>query len=312
MLDGARIIKAVGVMLAEHEAQTESQLAAIRGETADAIAALPAPEPGEPGRDGTDRIMALPRWVKEGEACPVNELAWWKSGIWQSVRATSGSPADDPSGWACLVPGVHAIETKEDWTRRELVIGLRMSDGHLHECRSRMPATRLPPDYEQRGWGVLAGDTLLLEGGEFEMFAVKDGAQLDVADDWETYRYRGPRGQKVRGDPGPPGPPGPPGAGLIGLDIVTDPTGRGAALLPRYADKSVKAEPVVIDLMQRDPGEGRQVITCWAGPWNAGITYRRGDVVGLADGSGNRRLFLNTRAENAGKPGESSGWEAMT
>lgn len=307
-LDSQRIIKAVGVMLAEHEAQTETQLATIREETAQAIAALPAPEPGDPGRDGVDRIMALPRWVKEGEACPANEIAWWQSGIWQSVRATSGNPADDPSGWQCLVPGVHAIDTSEDWTRRELVIGLRMSDGHLHECRARMPATRLPPDFEARGWGVLAGDTLLMEGGETERLALVDGAQMDVAEHWEEYRYRGVRGQRGKqGDPGGPGKEGPPGPGVIGLDIVADPTGSAAALLPKYADKSVKAEPVVIDLIQRDPGEGRQVITCWAGPWNAGRTFQRGDVV-----SSNGRLFLNTRAENTGKPGEAGGWEAMT
>lgn len=307
-LDAQRIIKAVGALLAEHEAQTQSALQVIREDTAAAIAALPEPEPGAPGRDGVDRIAVLPRWVKAGEACPANELAWWQSGIWQAVRATSGSPADDPTGWQCLVPGVHAIETREDWARREVVIGLRMSDGTCHECRGRMPATRLPPNYEARGWGVLAGDTLLLEDGENEMIALRDGAQLDIAEHWEVYRYRGLRGQRGKqGDQGPPGKAGPPGPGIIGLEIVTDPTGGGAALLPRYADKSIEAQPVVIDLMHRDPGEGRQVISCWAGPWQARITYRRGDVVSHAG-----QLFLNVRAENSDKPNTSSGWEAMT
>lgn len=314
------ILEAVGLVLAERAADSDHALAELKrwceGEIAERIDALPAPLPGAPGRDGsdgrdgTDRVLALPRYVREGESCEANTIAWANAGIWQSVRVTSGGPADDPSGWRCLVPGVAAIETSEDWARRELVIGLRMSDGQLHECRGRMPATLLPPDYRARGWGVLAGDTVRpvpdQPGDEMELLALVDGADIDRPDHWRATRLRGFRGQKgPRGDPGERGPPGP---GLAGLDMVR--AGGRLALVPRFADPKVTADPIAVDLLTDDPEPGLAPIAGWAGPWNAARTYRRGEVVN-AQIAGHARLCLSMKSDNAARPDDASAWQVM-
>jgi hypothetical protein len=307
----AVILEAVGLVLAEQAADTERQLAQLRSDCAAALAeaidSLPEPEPGTPGQD---RILALPRYVREGESCEANAIAWNNGGLWQSVRVTSGSPADDPSGWKCLVPGVAAIETREDWATRELVIGLRMSDGTLHECRGRMPATQLPPDYLARGWGVLAGDTLRpppeKPGEEIELLALRDGAALGDPQAWREMRLRGFRGQK--GKPGDKGNPGPPGPGLAGLALGKA-NGR-LAIVPRFADPNIKAEPIAVDLLVDDPGPGLAPITGFAGGWNAARTYRRGEVV-AADVAGARRLLLSMKSDNNARPADADAWQVM-
>lgn len=302
----APILEAVGLVMRDEADRAEERFQLFRAEILERLAEVAAIEPA-PGRDGVDRILALPRYVKEGESCEANCIAWANAGIWQSVRATSGGPLDDPSGWKCLVPGVSQIETREDWTRRELVIGLRMSDGTLHECRGRMPATRLPADYLARGWGVLAGDTLRPEGEEVEFLALKDGAALGDAEAWAEYRLRGSRGQKgLRGDPGPRGTPGP---GLTGLALVDDPQ-RGLTIVPRFSDPAVKAEPIEVDLLAADPPPGLQPIVGFAGDWASMRTYRRGEVV-KAIVAGQPRLLLSIRSDNNAGPDDARAWQVM-
>lgn len=297
--------------LASADERTDGLLAELETRFAEALENLPEPEPGERGRDGLDRVLALPRYVREGETCEANVIAWAMAGLWQSVRVTSGGPADDPSGWRCLVPGVHAIETREDWTSRELVIGLRMSDGTLHECRGRMPATQLPPDYLARGWGVLAGDTLRpppeQPGDEIELLALKDGAALGNAEDWRETRLRGFRGQK--GKPGDKGERGPPGPGLAGLGLARE--GDRLALVPRYADPTIEAEPIAVDLLVDDPGPGLAPVTGYAGDWNAARTYPRGAMVSAIIG-GTPRLCLSIKPDNNDAPGKGRGWQVLT
>lgn len=345
--DALAIVAAVGEILADQSAQAEKRFAAMRADVetrvAVALEAIPQPEagppgapgepgprgepgepgaagepgprgePGEPGaagRDGIDRQLALPRYVKAGETCEANVIAWANAGLWQSVRVTSGGPADDPSGWRCLVPGVASIESRMDWEAREIVFGLRMSDGTLHECRGRMPATQLPQDYLERGWRVIAGDTLRpppdLPGDEIELLALVDGAALGVPEHWRETRLRGFRGQKgPRGDAGERGPPGP---GLTGLDIVQS-DGR-LAINPRFADPKVSAPPIPVDLLTADPPPGLAPITGFAGAWSAARTYRRGEVVN-ASVAGRDRLCLSLKSDNNARPDDGRAWQVM-
>lgn len=311
MNETATILEAVGQVLAEHQADVMRRLDAQREDFTRALAeridALPEPAPGEPGRDGVDRILALPRYVKEGESCEANAIAWCNAGIWQAVRATSGGPIDDPSGWKCLVPGVAAIETREDWAARELVFGLRMSDGQLHECRGRMPATLLPNDYLQRGWGVLAGDTLRpvpeQPGDEVELMALRDGAALGDPAHWHERRLRGFRGQK-----GPRGEAGPPGPGVTGLALAR--AGDRLAIVPRFADPAIKAEPIAVDLLTDDPAPGLAPIVGYAGPWNGARSYGRGVVVSGELG-GQARLLLSMRSDNTARLADAGAWQVM-
>lgn len=306
----APILEAVGLALVEYEGRAVERFDRFRADIlqqfADFVGQLPEPEPGRPG---VDRILTLPRYVKEGESCEANTVAWCNAGIWQSVRVTSGGPADDPSGWKCLVPGVAQIETAEDWKAREFIIGLRMSDGTLHQCRGRMPATRLPVDYMQRGWGVLAGDTLrppAEPGEEIELEALKDGACIGIPEHWQEIRLRGFRGQK--GKPGDQGLAGPPGPGLTGLDMV-EADGR-LAIMPRFADPQIKGAAIAVDLLVDDPQPGLAPIVGFAGAWHGARTYRRGEVVS-AQVDGAPRLLLSIRPDNDARPNDDRAWQVM-
>lgn len=313
------VLEAVGLVLADTEARlaeslqlhTATTLERLAGE----IAGLPDPEPGQPGtdgRDGLDRVLALPRYVREGESCAPNEIAWHKGGLWQSVRVTSGNPDDDPSGWKCLVPGLIAFETRQDWTRREVIFAARMSDGQVHECRGRMPATDLPADYVDRGWGVLAGDKWRPAGkdgaaGDIELEALQDGAALGVPEHWREVRLRGFRGQKgLKGDRGDKGEPGP---GLIGFDVTRGEDG-GVVIVPRYADPAVQSDPIAIALLTDDPAPGRQALVAFAGDWNAARSYRHGDAVRARIGTRDR-LVLSIRSDNNARPDDGAAWQVM-
>jgi len=316
--------------LAELEARMDAALVDLDGATAELvqlrfaemlekmaaeIAALPPAEPGAPGadgRDGVDRMAVLPRMVRSGESCSANEIAWHANGLWQSVRTTSGGPGDDPSGWKCLVPGISDFTMRPDWQAREFVFAARMSDGQLFECRGRMTAGPLPPDYLDKGWGVLAGDTLRPpagpdgSGGDVELMALRDGALLGNPADWQETRLRGFRGQKgLKGDAGERGAPGP---GLVGLDVVRGDA--GLVILPRFADPAIEAEPIALQLLTADPEPGRQLIATWSGAWLASRTYGRGDVVrGII--AGEPRLLLSVVPENNRPPHDDRAWQVM-
>lgn len=310
--------------LADLEARMDEALASVDGAAAEAIqlrfaeilervaseiAALPAPEPGEPGtdgRDGLDRVLALPRMIRSGEGCAANEIAWHENGLWQSVRVTSGNPADDPSGWKCLVPGISDFQVGADWEARQVIFAARMSDGQLYECRGRMAAGPLPPDFIDRGWGVLAGDTWRPEGSDVELMAKRDGALLGNVEDWQETRLRGFRGQK--GPKGDKGDKGAPGAGLVALDVVRGDA--GLVILPRFADPAIEADPIPVQLLIADPEPGRQLISTFAGEWHAGRTYGRGEVV-RADVDGQARLCLSIRSENNAPAHDGRAWQVM-
>lgn len=310
MSDGASILEAVGIILADMESRTGARLGVIANDcTAQieaAIAQLPEPQPGAPGRDGVDRIMAAPRFVRSGEACPANELACWQNGIWQSVRATGGDPGEDPFGWRCLVPGIHGRETRQDWQTRETVSVLQLSDNTFLETRTRMAPMVLPSDYLVRSIGVLAGDTRRNEAGDMEYMALVDGADEADSESWRETRLRGFRGQK--GPKGERGDRGPAGAGLVDFTLVDDPARGQLALVPRFSDPAIKGQPIMIERLLADPPAGRLAITCWAGRWNAAKSYTRGDVVG--DGQG--RMLISLKSDNAARLSDPGAWEAMT
>jgi hypothetical protein len=307
------LIAAIGKLLAEQAAETRAAInqvetaigAVVERQVAEAITQIPA---ARDGKDGTDRILVLPRTVRGDEPCEHNAIVHHRFGLWQAVRATSGDPDTDPAGWKCLVPGVAGIETAEDYGRREIVAAFRMSDGRAHECRWRMPATYLPPDYLQRGWGIIAGD--ILRDGDHDYVALVDNPDppgADPGEQWQKLQVigrRGRPGESLRGDPGPPGP------GLEGLSIVRDPASDRLAILPTYADKRIPAEPIAIDLMTEAPPRGRAAIVGFAGPFHTAKHYGRGDVVSAFQGEA-PGLWLSLRPDNHDPLANAASWQRM-
>jgi hypothetical protein len=309
MAHDAALIEAIGVMLAEQEQTLSRALAEIDAR----LAALPVPPPGQPGEnglDGVDRILAAPMTIAREQRCARNDIVHHAAGLWQAIRETSGDPDHDPAGWKCLVPGVSMIETGEDWPRREMVARFRMSDGVAHECRWRMPATYLPADWRQRGWGIIAGD--ILREGDSDFIALIDMPGDPLADatasNWQKMTVIGRRGRP--GEPGRKGDDGNPGPGLEALTIVRDPTDSHLAILPVYGDKRIAPKPITIDLLAEPAPPGRSVIIGYAGGWHSSKRYGRGDVVSGTSGD-QKGLWLSLAPENHAPLNNASAWERM-
>lgn len=315
--DEHALLRAVGTMLAESDAATAQAIEAVREEVAAQLAALPEPEPGPPGRngvdgrDGVDRVLALPATVGPDQRCPPGEIIHHARGIWQAVRPTSGDPSRDPLGWRCLVPGIAGIEFAENMATRQATCTIRTSDGEAHEVSWRLPAGYLPPDWQQRGWGILAGD--ILRDGDDDYVALIDfpGNPLgeSTAANWQKMQVVGRRGKT--GSAGQAGPQGEPGPGLRGLTIVRDPANAGLAILPDYDDPRVQAEPIAIDLMTEPAAQGRSAIVGFAGAYHAAKRFNRGDVVS-AIVEGLPSLWLSLKPDNREPLRENTGgWQRM-
>jgi hypothetical protein len=315
-LDHQRLMKAVGTLLAESDANTAKAIEEVRGEVTAQIAALPAPEPGPPGRDGgdgIDRVVCVPAAIGPAQRCPRNEIIHHGKGIWQAIRETAGDPDNDPAGWKCLVPGIAGIEFAEDLSQRRASCTIRTSDGQAHEVSWRLPAGYLPHDWQQRGWGIIAGD--ILRDGDHDYVALCDfpGNPLDprTADNWQKMQVVGRRGRTgepgAKGDPGAQGEPGP---GLTGLALVRDPAHAHLAILPRYADARVQAEPIELDLMTEPAAPGRAAIVGFAGPFHISKRYGRGDVVSAVM-HGGPTLWLSLKPDNSDPLTDSGSWQRM-
>jgi hypothetical protein len=305
--------KAIGELLAEHEADMLERLTAIRSEFGDLLAELPQPEPGEPGRkgrDGIDRVLAAPATVGPEQACEHNTIAHHRKGIWQAIRDTTGDPTTDPAGWKCLVPGVAAIETEQSLQARSITARFITSDGASHEVSWKMPATYLPHDWQQQGMGIIAGDILREGDNDFVALTDSPGNPLDekTAGNWSKVQVIGRRGRQ--GDKGNKGDEGPPGPGLAGMTLVRDPAGGSLAILPAYADKRVKPEPIAIDLMVEPVAQGRSAIVGFAGPFHAAKRYGRGDVVSARIGN-EPGLWLSLKPDNRTALGAAGAWQRM-
>lgn len=306
--DSEAIFAALALALVEQERDTENAIAGasaalseyFTGELDRRLAALPVPRDGAPGQAGLDKVLTLPRYLEPGEPFERNEIAWWNCGLWQAVRAGVGDPGHDPSGWRCLVPGVAAITSSEDWGKRELVFAFVMSGGERHETRARMLPGLLPADWQERGIGVIAGD--LIRDGDFERLALIDGPDWGNPEDWAIREIRGRRGR-----PGEPGPRGLPGPGLAGFTLARGAEG-GLAIVPASDDPAITLEPIAVDMLTEEPhGSGRRVLTAFAGRHARGKSYARGDVVSAPPGA----LWLSLKPDNRAPLAEGEAWERM-
>lgn len=305
------IFAALGQALADQERATDEAIASAVDQLAVRFLStldqrfkdLPTPKDGEPGQDGIDRVLVLPRYINgPDQRFERNEVAAFKGGIWQAVRAGQGDPDHDPSAWQCLVPGVAGIEAREDWAKRELIFGFRMSDGHLNETRARMLPGLLPADWEDQGIGIIAGD--IVRDGDFERTALKDGADPANAQDWSIREIRGRRGrpgETAKGEQGKPGP------GLTGLSLARDQVTGQLAILPAFADPDVQADPILVDILVNETGPARRAIVGFAGKFDRTKSYGRGDVV-AAPGPA---LFLSLKPDNRAALDREDSWERM-
>lgn len=255
MADDA-LIEALGIVMREHEtrlsAMIETRSAALADRLETRSAALEARidakilevKDGEPG---LNQVIIAPHFIGNDDVIEKNQTAYWEAGLWQAIRKTCGSPAKDPNSWKCLVPGIAAVEGRQDWQARETVTVVRMSDGAVHEIRARMLPGILPADFVKRGIRPIADD-LLFDG------VTQKRARIDDADpaepgDWEIRTLAGRRGKPgevKKGDKGEAG------AGIKAAFVEHD-HGRG---VPVMVLELTDGEHVAVDLPSIGGGAG--------------------------------------------------------
>ncbi|MFK3708181.1 phage gp6-like head-tail connector protein [Klebsiella sp. NPDC088457] len=90
-----------------------------------AIAEIPAPEPGKPGEDGRDALaLELLPFIDESKSYPRGSYATHNGGLWRAYEKTHGL-----RGWECVVDGVAGVDVSLDGQRSFTVTVNRASGG---------------------------------------------------------------------------------------------------------------------------------------------------------------------------------------
>jgi len=184
------------------------------GSTADVeLPAGPKGDRGEAGEPGTDRFIAAPRQIRDGDPVARNDLIAWGGGIVQAIRATTLSPEADPASYVCIVAGIASLTMVENIEARTFDLKARLTDGTEQTLHARaMP--RFMGDGPRVGERVIKGDQFIK--GDWLYTATVDGADAANIDagGWRRTNIRG-----KRGDDGPQGVAGPAGVGIAGVTL---------------------------------------------------------------------------------------------
>ncbi len=100
-------------MIQELVSASMPELPDVKSLVNEAIAALPAAEPGKDGENGRDALSleVLP-FIDEGKSYPRGSYATHNGGLWRAYEKTHGM-----RGWECLVDGVAGIDIQQSELR---------------------------------------------------------------------------------------------------------------------------------------------------------------------------------------------------
>ena len=100
-----------------------SELPDIKSLVSEAVSALPAPEPGKPGKDGRDALaLELLPFIDESKSYPRGSYATHNGGLWRAYEKTHGM-----RGWECVVDGVAGVDVSMEGMRNFTVTVNRAS-----------------------------------------------------------------------------------------------------------------------------------------------------------------------------------------
>ncbi|AXQ36496.1 MULTISPECIES: phage gp6-like head-tail connector protein [Enterobacter cloacae complex] len=100
-------------MIQELVSASMPELPDVKSLVNEAIAALPAAEPGKDGENGRDALsLEILPFIDEGKSYPRGSYATHNGGLWRAYEKTHGM-----RGWECLVDGVAGIDIQQSEQR---------------------------------------------------------------------------------------------------------------------------------------------------------------------------------------------------
>ncbi|HAV1480099.1 TPA: phage gp6-like head-tail connector protein [Enterobacter hormaechei subsp. steigerwaltii] len=100
-------------MIQELVSASMPELPDVKSLVNEAIAALPAAEPGKDGENGRDALsLEILPFIDEGKSYPRGSYATHNGGLWRAYEKTHGM-----RGWECLVDGVAGVDIQQSELR---------------------------------------------------------------------------------------------------------------------------------------------------------------------------------------------------
>jgi len=124
----------------------------------EAIAALPAAEPGKDGENGRDALaLEILPFIDEGKSYPRGSYATHNGGLWRAYEKTHGM-----RGWECLVDGVSGIDIQQS-EQRNFTLTVSRTSG-ASETKSFDVPVMIYQGVFKSGQEYLPGDTVTWGG----------------------------------------------------------------------------------------------------------------------------------------------------
>lgn len=145
-------------MIQELVSASMPELPDVKSMVNEAIAALPAAEPGKDGENGRDALsLEILPFIDEGKSYPRGSYATHNGGLWRAYEKTHGI-----RGWECLVDGVADIDIKQS-EQRCFTLTVKRTSG-ASETKSFDVPVMIYQGVFKSGQEYLPGDTVTWGG----------------------------------------------------------------------------------------------------------------------------------------------------
>ena len=145
-------------MIQELVSASMPELPDVKSLVNEAIAALPAAEPGKDGENGRDALaLEILPFIDEGKSYPRGSYATHTGGLWRAYETTHGM-----RGWECLVDGVSGIDIQQS-EQRNFTLTVSRTSG-ASETKSFDVPVMIYQGVFKSGQEYLPGDTVTWGG----------------------------------------------------------------------------------------------------------------------------------------------------
>jgi len=145
-------------MIQELVSASMPELPDVKSLVNEAIAALPAAEPGKDGENGRDALsLEILPFIDEGKSYPRGSYATYNGGLWRAYEKTHGM-----RGWECLVDGVAGIDIQHS-EQRTFTLTVSRTSG-TSETKSFDVPVMIYQGVFKSGQEYLPGDTVTWGG----------------------------------------------------------------------------------------------------------------------------------------------------
>ncbi|MCU8824228.1 phage gp6-like head-tail connector protein [Klebsiella quasipneumoniae] len=158
-MDGKSVtLEDVQPMIQELVSASMPDLPDVKSLVKEAIASLPAAEPGKDGEDGRDALaLEILPFIDEEKSYPRGSYATHNGGLWRAYEKTHGM-----RGWECLVDGVAGIDIQRS-EQRSFTLAVNRTSG-ASETKSFDVPVMIYQGVFKSGQEYLPGDTVTWGG----------------------------------------------------------------------------------------------------------------------------------------------------